>query len=94
MVQEIRFTLHAFRVLRVFALKPGESFTGSKIATKLNLAYGTLYPLLARLEAAGLLQGQWEKANPKTLGRPRKKFYQITEDGQKRFHFETSRFDF
>lgn len=48
--------------------------------TGLIVSEGTLYPLLARLETAGLVDPQWVDAG---LGHPRK-YYTLTEDGRNR----------
>ena len=46
---------------------------------KLIVVEGTLYPLLTRLKNEGLLSYRWEES---TQGPPRK-YYKITETGQK-----------
>ena len=46
---------------------------------KLIVVEGTLYPLLTRLKNEGLLSYRWEES---TQGPPRK-YYKITESGQK-----------
>ena len=46
----------------------------------LIISEGTLYPLLARLETAGLVDPQWVDAGS---GHPRK-YYSLTEDGRSR----------
>jgi PadR family transcriptional regulator PadR len=46
----------------------------------LALAEGTLYPILARLKAEGLLQSEWVEAD---AGHPRK-YYQLTAQGRRR----------
>lgn len=43
----------------------------------LDIDEGTLYPLLRRLEAQGLLQSEWREQN-----RRKKRFYRITPEGQ------------
>jgi DNA-binding PadR family transcriptional regulator len=54
-----------------------------------GLASGTLYPLLARSEAAGLVGSYWEdeviRSEPK-VGRPRRKYYRITGLGARQLH--------
>jgi PadR family transcriptional regulator PadR len=44
---------------------------------KMIVVEGTLYPLLARLKTASLLEYEWEES---TSGPPRK-YYQITKEG-------------
>lgn len=46
----------------------------------LVLAAGTVYPLLARLKAEGLLKSEWVEAD---AGHPRK-YYQLTASGRSR----------
>jgi PadR family transcriptional regulator PadR len=47
---------------------------------ELALAEGTLYPILARLKAEGLLQSEWVEAD---AGHPRK-YYRLTAQGRRR----------
>ena len=69
-------------------LKRGESY-GYAIIQKvrevsdgrLTWSDGMLYPLLHRLEGAGLVSSHWRKAD---TGR-RRKYYRITPDGEKEF---------
>ncbi len=88
MVTEIRLTLYGLRVLELFSRNRKKGLSGSEVATKTNLTNGTLYPLLSRLETAGLLSGVWEIGDPRAMKRPRKRFYKITEVGIKRLQFE------
>ena len=48
--------------------------------SKLDLAEGTLYPILARLKADGLLQSEWVEAE---AGHPRK-YYRLLAAGRRR----------
>jgi DNA-binding PadR family transcriptional regulator len=47
----------------------------------LEIPEGTLYPLLRRLEAQGLLESEWRVVDEK---RPRR-YYQISQEGQQVF---------
>ncbi len=49
-------------------------------ARSLDIAEGTVYPILARLKAEGLLQSEWVEAE---AGHPRK-YYQLTPAGRRR----------
>ena len=54
-------------------------------------AYGTLYKALDRLERAGCLSSRWE--DPLIAaheGRPRRRFYRVTLDGEAAFSRATS----
>jgi PadR family transcriptional regulator PadR len=48
--------------------------------SRLVLAEGTIYPILNRLRADGLLQSEWVEAE---AGHPRK-YYRLTSDGRER----------
>lgn len=50
----------------------------------LNLKEGSLYPALYRLEAAGMIKGDWEDAKTTRRG-PRRRIYQLTPKGRRRF---------
>lgn len=46
-------------------------------------AYGTLYKALARLERDGFLASRWEDPNEAAAdGRPRRRFYRLTPEGE------------
>lgn len=48
-------------------------------------AHGTLYKALGRLAEAGLLEAEWEDAETALLeGRPRRRLYRITGEGERR----------
>jgi PadR family transcriptional regulator, regulatory protein PadR len=46
----------------------------------LVLKEGTLYPVLYRLEAAGLVRGEWEEDTQGRRG-PRRRIYRLTDKG-------------
>src|SRR5215472_8966653 len=60
------------------ALLYSSELSGAEIARATNLASGTLYPILFRLERAGWLESRWEEEDPRALGRPRQRFYRVT----------------
>lgn len=71
-----------------------QEFHGFQLAKELRdkdgarglTAHGTLYKALDRMEGAGLLLSRWE--DPDTAmeeGRPRRRLYRITADGQRAF---------
>jgi len=64
----------------------GRGIYGQWMLEELNhhgyrLSPGTLYPILFRLERAGWLESRWEEDHPRVLGRPRRRFYQVTGVG-------------
>jgi PadR family transcriptional regulator, regulatory protein PadR len=76
-----RITLPTAAVLRMMLADPTAAFYGFALAEATRFPSGTIYPILARLEAAGWLVGFWEEADPVTLGRPRRRMYQLTGVG-------------
>jgi PadR family transcriptional regulator, regulatory protein PadR len=81
---EPRLSAAGLKVLRYFLSELGRRRSGAEIASVTKVGSGTLYPLLARLESAGWLSSEWETLSPSELGRPRKRFYQLTGLGQSR----------
>lgn len=65
---------------------PRVSHSGAEISRELKIGSGTLYPLLARLEAAGWLKSEWEQIEPSQEARPRRRFYNLTGLGQTSAH--------
>jgi PadR family transcriptional regulator, regulatory protein PadR len=61
------------------AVAAGRTY-GYKVTEVTGLASGTVYPLLERFEAQGWVISGW--SGPEGRG-PRKRFYEITEQGRK-----------
>ena len=70
------------KVLKLFLEAPREQRSGSTISRETKLGSGTLYPLLSRLEGAGWLASQWEDIDPSEAGRPKRRYYALTEHGR------------
>ncbi|MGQ0481886.1 MAG: helix-turn-helix transcriptional regulator [Pseudonocardia sp.] len=68
-------------VLRVLLVDPDRAVYGSEVAARAQLAPSTVHPVLARLEGLGWLVSAWEDADPRRLGRPRRRYYRLTEAG-------------
>lgn len=75
-------TWHLQAVLDVFLSRPGEEQYGLEIATEAGILGGTLYPLLARLEHIGWLESRWEDLDEPVERHRRRRYYQLTEDGE------------
>jgi DNA-binding PadR family transcriptional regulator len=55
---------------------------GFDVMRATELPSGTVYPLLRRLEAAGLVRSRWEEeSRAHEEGRPARRYYEITGDG-------------
>ena len=76
-----RITLPTAAVLRKMLEDPTGTYYGLALAEAVNFPSGTIYPILARLEAAGWVHSSWENADPVIEQRPRRRLYKLTGSG-------------
>ncbi len=76
-----RMTMSTQAVLRVLVAEPASVRYGLEISAATGLPSGTIHPILARLENLGWVQSDWEDIDPKAAGRPRRRYYQLSEHG-------------
>jgi DNA-binding PadR family transcriptional regulator len=69
------------KVVGILVSDLDHDMSGAEIARSTKLASGTLYPILMRLEDAGWVRSRWESEDPRELGRPRRRLYQMTGVG-------------
>ena len=81
MGEQLRMTLQTKLVLRALSKNPLKLRYGLGISKEAGLPSGTIYPILARLERAGLLRSAWENIDPSEQGRPRRRHYWLTGEG-------------
>jgi DNA-binding PadR family transcriptional regulator len=74
-------TLPTQLVLRALLAEPTQEMYGLQICTEAGLPSGTIHPILARLEHLGWVESRWEDIDAHTEGRPRRRYYKVTEDG-------------
>jgi PadR family transcriptional regulator PadR len=84
MADDIRLSGPTLKVLKLMLEKPRDCRSGAEVSKLLGIGSGTLYPLLARLEGASWLKSEWETVDPSEVGRPRRRFYKLTGQGQTR----------
>jgi len=60
-----------------------EDWYGLELAKAANLSSGTIYPALARLERMGWVESFWEDVDPSEIGRPRRRLYRLTGQGER-----------
>src|SRR6266511_2846049 len=77
----LRITMNLAKVLRVLLEDPTARFYGLEIGRAAGLTGGSLYPVLLKLEQAGVLASNWEDVDPSEVGRPRRRLYWLTSDG-------------
>ncbi|MFE2165894.1 PadR family transcriptional regulator [Streptomyces sp. NPDC059447] len=78
---EPRMTMATRAVLAAFLAKPADEHYGLQVAEGAGLPGGTIYPILIRLEQCGWLVSRWEDIDPQEEGRPRRRFYRLSERG-------------
>jgi PadR family transcriptional regulator PadR len=77
-------TITTQAVLGVLLAAEDESF-GLEIVRASGLGAGTVYPILARLLAAGWVDARWEEhEHAHDAGRPPRRYYHLTAQGQAR----------
>lgn len=80
---EPRLTFASLKVLGAFVSARRYRACGADIVKETGVFPGTVYPILARFEAAGWLTSEWEEIDPHKVGRPARLYYQLTGVGQK-----------
>ena len=76
-----RITLPTAAVLRLMLEDPTGDHYGFALAEQTGFPSGTIYPILARLEASGWVTSYWEEGDPVVLERPRRRMYRLTGHG-------------
>ena len=90
MNKSIRMTHSTALVLQ--ALASGHAY-GFDIMDVTGLPGGTIYPALRRLEAAGMVESEWEEGDiAREAGRPSRKYYRLTEAGEESLARAAKRF--
>jgi PadR family transcriptional regulator PadR len=82
--RNVRMSLQTLRVLEAFLENPTDELSGADVQKRSNIASGTLYPILLRLESAGWFVSRWEVIDPVSAGRPRRRLYRLTASGLSR----------
>ncbi|HEY2282531.1 MAG TPA: helix-turn-helix transcriptional regulator [Solirubrobacteraceae bacterium] len=75
------FSDTTIEVLSLLVNDPRNPWYGLELCREAGLKSGTIYPILARLESLGVLESEFEQADPTELGRPRRRLYRLTPGG-------------
>src|SRR5512135_1764924 len=87
-----RMTIPTQLVLRALLAEPTQEMYGLQICEAAGLPSGTIHPILARLEREfGWVESRWEDIKPAEEGRPRRRYYRLTEDGAERARIHLAR---
>lgn len=84
MADDVRLSEPTLRTLRYLLCDATKPRSGADLMKATKLGSGTMYPLLARLDAAGWIEGQWEEIDPREAARPRRRLYVLTMAGRAR----------
>ncbi len=85
-------TLQTQLVLRVILAAPASEHYGLQLCEETGLPSGTIYPIVARLEQLGWVTSNWEDpAEHVTEGRPRRRYYRLTDEGAEQARIALSR---
>jgi DNA-binding MarR family transcriptional regulator len=79
----VKLTVSSAKPLRAFLNDPALPRYGTGLCADLDMRSGTLFPILNRLEAAGLLISEREQADPVALRRPLRVYYRLTGAGER-----------
>ncbi len=86
----IRMTHSTAMVLQALCI--GHPY-GFEVMEVTGLPGGTIYPALRRLEAAGLVESEWEEGGiAQQQGRPARKYYRLTVSGDRALQEAAKRF--
>lgn len=70
--------------LKVLEAVAGGTGYGFDIMDQTNLASGSVYPALSKLEKGGLLRSEWESAAvARRDKRPPRRYYEVTPEGRR-----------
>ncbi|MEU4089621.1 PadR family transcriptional regulator [Streptomyces aureus] len=81
LLMNVRVTVDVARVLKEFLREPSKTQYGYALMQATEFPSGKLYPILRRLEKAGVLIKETESIDPQAEGRPARRLYRITSDG-------------
>lgn len=77
----MRMTVPVRHVLRALLDATTEMY-GLEVCDATGVDPGSIYPILGRLEEAGWVTSRWEAIDPAQEGRPRRRYWQITDQGR------------
>src|SRR4030081_1394659 len=78
----LRLSHQGLIILHRFLSAEGFELTGADLIKETGLSSGTIYSILLRYERLKILESYWEAGDPKDLGRPRRRFYQLSGSGK------------
>lgn len=86
----LRMTTQTLQVLALFLEDASTEWYGFGLVERAKIKSGTLYPILIRLEKAGWLASRMEEVDPQVVGRPPRRLYSLTGEGERAARQELS----
>jgi PadR family transcriptional regulator, regulatory protein PadR len=77
-----RMTAQTLALLSAMLSRPDEWRYGLELSKDARLPPGSIYAILARLLGSGILERVWEEIDPSEEGRPRRRLYRLTPEGE------------
>jgi len=79
----LRMSAQTQALLAALLADPARSRYGLDLSKEAGLPSGTIYPILARLEATGWVASEWETIDPVAAGRRPRRYYILTAEGER-----------
>jgi len=76
-------TTTTLKLLAQMLEEPTWEWYGFDLIDRTRIKSGTLYPILIRLEKAGWLGSRLEDVDPHVVGRPARRLYSLTGEGER-----------
>jgi PadR family transcriptional regulator len=76
-------TTTTLKVLARMLEEPSGEIYGFDLIDQTKIKSGTLYPILIRLEKAGWLKSRLEDIDPQVAGRPVRRLYSLSGEGER-----------
>jgi DNA-binding PadR family transcriptional regulator len=78
-----RITRQTETIIAKLMSDPTVELSGADIERATKIKKGTVYPAFARMTGYGWVSWRWEDIDPKAAGRPRKRLYKLTGEGER-----------
>jgi DNA-binding PadR family transcriptional regulator len=77
-----QMTVTTMKILARMLEDPRSEWYGFDLIEQTKIKSGTLYPILIRLEKAGWLESRLEDVDPRLAGRPARRLYSLSGEGE------------
>jgi PadR family transcriptional regulator PadR len=78
---ELKLTGSVKGALNALIAQPGRDHHGTDLSDETGIPMGSIYPVLARLEALLWVESCWEEPQRREQGFPRRRYYRLSTDG-------------